>query len=134
MAEQTSPELLFRNESGETTTDETETGNWTDCGLEVDVRACVTRARSSGARGTPKGRADEQPPHCRVREVGTSPGRGRGHPFAAAREACIVERAKHWRDPATALRSWRASLRDHVLESSWPGAAISTACPLALRQ
>ena len=37
-----------------------------------------------------------------------------GIPFAAAYEACIVERAKHWRDPATALRSWRASLRDHM--------------------
>ena len=41
-AGQTSPELLFRNESGETTTDEAETGNWTGCGREVDARAWIT--------------------------------------------------------------------------------------------
>ena len=39
MADQTSLELLFRNQSGETTTDEAESGNWTGCGLEADAGA-----------------------------------------------------------------------------------------------
>ena len=38
MTGQTAPEPPFRNASGETTTDEAETGNWTGCGLEADVR------------------------------------------------------------------------------------------------
>ena len=42
MTEQTAPEPLLRNASGETTTDEAETGNWTGCGLEADVRAGIT--------------------------------------------------------------------------------------------
>ena len=35
----TSPELLFRNESGEA-----KTGDWTGCGREVDARACTEGA------------------------------------------------------------------------------------------
>ena len=45
MTEQTAPEPLLRNASGETTTDEAETGNWTGCGLGADVRACVPEGR-----------------------------------------------------------------------------------------
>ena len=42
MTEQTAPEPLLRNASGETTTDEAETGNRTGYGLEADVRAGIT--------------------------------------------------------------------------------------------
>ena len=45
MADQTSPEFLFRNESGETTTGEAETGSRTGCGREADARACVPEGR-----------------------------------------------------------------------------------------
>ena len=37
-----------------------------------------------------------------------------GITFAEAFEACIVSRAKHWKDAQTSLRSWRADLRDHL--------------------
>ena len=45
MTGQASPEPLLRNASGETATDEAETGNWTGCGLEADVRACAPEGR-----------------------------------------------------------------------------------------
>ena len=45
MTEQTAPEPLLRNASGETTTDEAETGNRTGCGLEADARARVPEGR-----------------------------------------------------------------------------------------
>ena len=34
-----------------------------------------------------------------------------GITFAEAFEACIVSRSKHWKDPVTDLRSWRADLQ-----------------------
>ena len=37
MTEQTAPEPLLRNASGETTTDEAETGNRTGCGLDAGI-------------------------------------------------------------------------------------------------
>ena len=39
---------------------------------------------------------------------------GHGITFAAAYEACIVERATRWKNPDADLRSWRASLRDYM--------------------
>lgn len=37
-----------------------------------------------------------------------------GLPFGQAWEACILERSKKWKDPVTALRSWRADLKHHL--------------------
>ena len=76
-------------------------------------------------RAVERGEEPEPPPFERNRRVTVArrngqpvPGFGRadghGPTFAAAFEACIVERAKGWKDPATDLRSWRASMRDHM--------------------
>lgn len=37
-----------------------------------------------------------------------------GMTFAEAHEACITERSRHWKNPETDLRSWRADLRTHL--------------------
>ena len=37
-----------------------------------------------------------------------------GLTFAEAHEACILERSKHWKNPKTDLRSWRADLKTHL--------------------
>ena len=37
-----------------------------------------------------------------------------GMTFTEAHEACITERSRHWRNPETDLRSWRADLRTHL--------------------
>jgi len=37
-----------------------------------------------------------------------------GLPFGQAWEACILERSRGWKNPATDLRSWRADLKRHL--------------------
>lgn len=49
-----------------------------------------------------------------------------GLTFAQAFEACILERSKQWKNPATDLRSWRADLRLHLQDlAPLPVAAVT---------
>ena len=49
-----------------------------------------------------------------------------GLTFADVFEACIVERARDWKNPGTDLRSWRADLRTHLKDvASLPVEAVT---------